>query len=118
MVISGGTARPQHIARFTGFSAAGEPSSAAAIQRAVEKQAVGTLLPTKEELSHEWPDQAVINLYYIVNLEVFPLSGAWLWESEETVGVRGCNLGGNMVVNEELEAKTTFAQLTCIVKIR
>ena len=71
------------------------------MQGLASTQTAGASLPNKEELVQEWRDQSEMNPLYIINFEIFPLSCAWLVESEKTVGVHGRNLGGNVVVNKK-----------------
>ena len=79
-------------------------------------QSEGIRLPNLEESARDWHCQLATNSVYVINLEIFPLSNAWLKDSDKVVGVRGCNLGGNVVLEEQLEAKTTFAQLAKIIE--
>ena len=56
------------------------------------------LLTSKVEVMHKLQGDGKPKLTYIINLEVFPLSNSWLCGSERTVGVRGRNLAGNVLV--------------------
>lgn len=115
-VISGGAAMPQHIGLCTGRKERDSPSKTTEGQRIAKWQSEGIRLPNNSESTRDWQDPPAAHSVYVINLEVFPLSVAWLKDSDKVVGVRGCNLGGNVVLDVQLEAKTTFAQLAEIIQ--